>query len=69
VRVFLETQRLVLRRFSTADVDNLVQLDADPDVMRLSTEGSPRPGMRSRMTSSPHSWPITTGMRASGSGR
>jgi hypothetical protein len=35
MRVFLETQRLVLRRFSMADADNLVSLDADPDVMGL----------------------------------
>jgi RimJ/RimL family protein N-acetyltransferase len=35
MQVFLETDRLVLRRFSLADVDNLVNLDADPDVMRL----------------------------------
>jgi len=31
---FLETQRLVLRRFTMADADDLVNLDADPDVMR-----------------------------------
>ena len=43
MRVFLETQRLVLRRFSTADVDNLVQLDADPDVMRFVNGGVPTP--------------------------
>jgi RimJ/RimL family protein N-acetyltransferase len=35
MQVFLETQRLVLRRFSVADADNLVSLDADPDVMRF----------------------------------
>jgi RimJ/RimL family protein N-acetyltransferase len=29
--VFLETERLVLRRFTTADADNLGGLDADPD--------------------------------------
>jgi RimJ/RimL family protein N-acetyltransferase len=37
--VFLETQRLVLRRFSIADADNLVLLDADPDVMHFVTGG------------------------------
>jgi RimJ/RimL family protein N-acetyltransferase len=34
MQVFLETDRLVLRRFTSADADNLVSLDADPDVMR-----------------------------------
>jgi len=32
MQVFLETERLVLRRFSVDDADNLVDLDADPDV-------------------------------------
>jgi RimJ/RimL family protein N-acetyltransferase len=39
--VFLETQRLVLRRFTVEDADNLVNLDADPDVMRFVTGGVP----------------------------
>ena len=39
--VFLETERLVLRRFTSADADNLVSLDADPDVMRFVTGGIP----------------------------
>ena len=39
MRVFLETDRLVLRRFTSADADNLVSLDADPDVMRYITGG------------------------------
>jgi RimJ/RimL family protein N-acetyltransferase len=41
VQVFLETDRLVLRRFTSADADNLVNLDADPDVMRFVTGGIP----------------------------
>jgi RimJ/RimL family protein N-acetyltransferase len=41
VQVFLETERLVLRRFTTADVDNLTGLDADPDVMRFVNGGIP----------------------------
>src|SRR6266566_8176644 len=41
MQVFLETQRLVLRRFTMADVDNLVSLDADPDVMHFVTGGMP----------------------------
>jgi RimJ/RimL family protein N-acetyltransferase len=43
VQVFLETERLVLRRFTEADVDNLVELDSDPDVMRYITGGRPTP--------------------------
>ena len=41
MQVFLETRRLVLRRFTMADVDNLVSLDADPDVMHFVTGGRP----------------------------
>ena len=41
MQVFLETERLVLRRFTSADADNLVNLDADPDVMRFVTGGVP----------------------------
>jgi RimJ/RimL family protein N-acetyltransferase len=41
VRVFLETDRLVLRRFIESDVDDLVELDADPDVMRFVSGGPP----------------------------
>jgi RimJ/RimL family protein N-acetyltransferase len=42
VDVFLETERLILRRFTDADVDNLVALDSDPGVMRFLT-GAPTP--------------------------
>ena len=41
MQVFLETDRLVLRRFTSADADDLVSLDADPDVMRFVTGGVP----------------------------
>ena len=41
MHVFLETERLVLRRFTVADVDNLVSLDADPDVTHFITGGIP----------------------------
>src|SRR3954453_10343058 len=37
MEVYLETERLVLRRFTEADVDNLVELDSDPEVMRYVT--------------------------------
>jgi RimJ/RimL family protein N-acetyltransferase len=43
MRVFLETERLVLRRFTMADVDNLADLDADPEVMRFVNGGVPTP--------------------------
>jgi RimJ/RimL family protein N-acetyltransferase len=41
--VFLRTPRLILRRFTTGDVDNLVELDRDPQVMRFLTGGKPTP--------------------------
>ncbi len=43
MQVFLETERLVLRRFTGADLDNLVELDSDPDVMRFINGGYPTP--------------------------
>src|SRR4029453_8224673 len=39
--VFLETERLVLRRFTDADLELLVELDGDPEVMRYITGGRP----------------------------
>jgi RimJ/RimL family protein N-acetyltransferase len=39
VEVFLRTERLALRRFTTDDVDLLVELDGDPDVMHYITGG------------------------------
>jgi RimJ/RimL family protein N-acetyltransferase len=41
--VFLETERLVLRQVTEADLDNLVQLDRDPEVMRFINGGTPTP--------------------------
>jgi RimJ/RimL family protein N-acetyltransferase len=41
MQIFLATDRLVLRRFTIADADNLVSLDADPEVMRFITGGAP----------------------------
>jgi RimJ/RimL family protein N-acetyltransferase len=43
VDVYLETDRLVLRRFGDADVDKLVELDRDPEVMRYINGGRPTP--------------------------
>jgi RimJ/RimL family protein N-acetyltransferase len=39
----LETERLILRTFTSADVDNLVELDSDPDVMHFLTGGVATP--------------------------
>src|SRR5262245_61901856 len=43
MQVFLETERLVLRRFTEGDVDHLFNLDSDPAVMRFLTGGTPTP--------------------------
>ncbi len=41
--VLLRTERLILRRFDAGDVDHLVELDADPEVMRFISAGRPTP--------------------------
>ena len=41
--ILLRSERLVLRRFTTADVDLLVELDADPQVMRYINGGHATP--------------------------
>ncbi len=41
MQVFLETERMLLRRFTMADADNLVALDSDPEVMAFVTGGVP----------------------------
>jgi RimJ/RimL family protein N-acetyltransferase len=43
MQVFLESERMVLRRFIADDVDHLVDLDSDPEVMRYLTGGRPTP--------------------------
>jgi Acetyltransferase (GNAT) domain len=43
MRIFLETERLVLRLFTDDDLDNLFDLDSDPDVMRFINGGRPTP--------------------------
>ena len=43
MHVFLETERLILRRFTADDVDLLVALDGDPAVMRFLSGGPPTP--------------------------
>jgi RimJ/RimL family protein N-acetyltransferase len=39
----LETERLTLRQFTEADLENLVALDSDPEVMRYLNGGVPTP--------------------------
>jgi len=41
MQIFLETERLELRRFTDDDVENLVELDSDPEVMRFINGGRP----------------------------
>ena len=43
VHVFLETERLILRRFTADDEDLLFELDNDPDVMLYINGGAPVP--------------------------
>jgi RimJ/RimL family protein N-acetyltransferase len=40
---FLRTARLLLRQFTPSDLDELVELDADPAVMRFINGGRPTP--------------------------
>lgn len=44
--IVLETERMLLREFTEADVDHLVALDGDPEVMRYITGGKPTPRAR-----------------------
>lgn len=41
MRIFLETERLILREFTTDDAELLVELDSDPEVMFRITGGLP----------------------------
>ncbi|MGH3172204.1 MAG: GNAT family N-acetyltransferase [Trebonia sp.] len=41
--IILETPRLALRQFTEDDVDNLFELNSDPEVMRYLTGGMPAP--------------------------
>jgi RimJ/RimL family protein N-acetyltransferase len=43
MHIYLETERLILRRFTAEDVDNLAELDSDPEVMRHINGGTPTP--------------------------
>ena len=41
--IYLETERVILRRFTWDDVENLVELDSDPEVMLHLSGGIPTP--------------------------
>jgi RimJ/RimL family protein N-acetyltransferase len=43
MHILLETDRLILRRFTPADVDHVFALDNDPEVMRYINGGTPMP--------------------------
>lgn len=43
MQIFLETERLVLRRATLDDLDAVVELDSDPEVTRFVTGGRPTP--------------------------
>jgi RimJ/RimL family protein N-acetyltransferase len=43
MKPYLQTERLVLRRFTADDADSLVELDSDSAVMRYLTGGEPTP--------------------------
>jgi RimJ/RimL family protein N-acetyltransferase len=43
MQILLETERLILRRFTEADVDHLFDLNNDPEVMRFINGGTPTP--------------------------
>lgn len=43
MKVYIKTPRLILREFSEADVDNLVDLDSDPKVTLYINGGEPTP--------------------------
>jgi RimJ/RimL family protein N-acetyltransferase len=43
MHIVMETERLILRQFTSNDVDNLVELDGDPDVMFYLTGGRVTP--------------------------
>jgi len=57
--VLLETDRLVLRRFTMSDLDNWPASTPTPMSCVLSPEGWPLPATRSRTTSCQGSWPGT----------
>lgn len=69
--VHLKTQRLVLRHLTAADVDNLVELDADAEAMHFVTGGPPTPRDEIEKVILPEwlAYYITRSRHISGSGR
>ncbi len=53
MKVYLETDRLLLRNFTEDDLDNLVRLDSDPEVMRYINHGDPRDSETTRRDTLP----------------
>lgn len=43
MKIFLETERLILRQFTPNDVDNLFELNSDPQVTRLTPDADQPP--------------------------
>jgi RimJ/RimL family protein N-acetyltransferase len=41
MKVFIETERLILREFTENDADLIIDLDSDPDVMKFLSDGKP----------------------------
>jgi [ribosomal protein S5]-alanine N-acetyltransferase len=38
MKIFLETERLILRQFTENDADNLLELNSDPEVVRFTPD-------------------------------
>jgi len=51
MQIFLETERMVLRRFVASDLGSLIELDSDPEVMRFINGGlaTPREVMQNKI--------------------
>jgi RimJ/RimL family protein N-acetyltransferase len=43
MEIVIQTEHLILRRLTPADLDNLFELDSDPEVMRFLSGGAPTP--------------------------
>ncbi|MFC2079506.1 GNAT family N-acetyltransferase [Candidatus Bipolaricaulota bacterium] len=52
--IYLETERIVLRRLTVEDADNLLALDSDPEIMRFLTGGVPHDRAFILETALPH---------------
>lgn len=45
----IQTERLLLRRFSSGDLDDFARINADPDVMRYIGDGKPQTKAQTQM--------------------